>query len=221
MCINIERQKMVCHVVNKSIANFIIYNTETEFQRMLLTTKYYQIEKREISLSRFVRDTISDKKSLEKEMSLLGRKQKLVEIVAYCLMPTHPHFILEELKKGGIAKFIGNTLNSYARYFNLKHKRKGPLWEGRSKKVLVKTDEQLLHLTRYVHLNPVTAYIVECPEKWRYSSYNEYISEGENNKKICTFDHVLSIKHSEYKKFVNEGISNQRECAKIKKLTLK
>ena len=66
-------------------------------------------------------------------------------------------------------------LNSYTRYFNEKIKRKGPLWEGRFKKVLVNSDEQLLHLTRYVHLNPVSAGIVEKPEDWPCSSYREYI----------------------------------------------
>jgi putative transposase len=79
-------------------------------------------------------------------------------------MPTHIHLVLRQLKDGGISKFMSNILNSYSRYFNIKHNRKGPLWEGRFRKVLVGSDEQLLHLTRYVHLNPVTACLVDKPK---------------------------------------------------------
>jgi hypothetical protein len=63
-------------------------------------------------------------------------------------MPTPFHLVLGQAADQGIFRFISNTQNSYTRYFNTKPGRKGPLWEGRSKSVLVKADEQLPHLTR-------------------------------------------------------------------------
>jgi len=60
----------------------------------------------------------------------------------------------------GISLYMKNLLNSYTRYFNTKTKRKGPLWQGRFKSVLIKMDEQL-YLTRYIHLNPTSEDLVE------------------------------------------------------------
>jgi len=81
---------------------------------------------------------------------------------------------------------------------------------------LVETDEQLLHLTRYIHLNPVTAYLVNNPIDWKWSSYGEYISDDKNG--ICKFDDILDMKPDSYKKFVEDRILYQRELAKIKGL---
>ena len=115
---------------------------------------------------------------------------------------------------------MNNILNSYSRYFNLKHRRKGPLWEGRFKRILVRNDEQLLHLTRYIHLNPTTSYLVNRPEEWNWSSFKEYIRDASANDGICGYSNVLDINPSSYKKFVEDRISYQRELAKIKDLLL-
>ena len=153
------------HIYNKSIAGYTIYNNEEEFLRMLSAIRYYRREKTEISFSRFLRDNETEKEHSE-NYSILQDKRNLIEIISYCLMPTHLHLILKQLADNGISIFMSTVENSYTRYFNLKHKRKGPLWETRFRSILIKTDEQLLHLTRYIHLNPVTAHLVNEPEKW-------------------------------------------------------
>ena len=109
-------------------------------------------------------------------------------------------------------------LNSYTRYFNIKHGRKGPLWEARFKSVRAETDQQLLHLTRYVHLNPATAKLVETPAEWSFSSYKEYLYPGTSD--ICTFKDVLMISPDTYKEFVEDRLGYQRELAEIKALLL-
>lgn len=111
---------------------------------------------------------------------------------------------------------MSNVLNSYSKYFNIKHNRKGPLWEGRFKSVLIETDEQLLHLTRYIHLNPVTAFLVEKPDAWKSSSYGEYVASMNSDASICNYDAVLKIEPKEYKDFVDEQIPHQRDLAHIK-----
>ncbi|MBU2530527.1 MAG: hypothetical protein KKD35_05755, partial [Elusimicrobia bacterium] len=90
--------------------------------------------------------------------------------------------------------------------------------QGRFKNRLVETDEELLHLTRYVHLNPVTAYLVNKPEDWKYSSYSEYVSD--TNEGICDFSDVIAITLDKYKEFTEDNISYQRELSKIKNLIL-
>jgi len=205
----------VYHVFSKSIVEFRIFNNETEFQRMTDITWYYQTKKPPIKFSWF-NDLDEKNKHKIKEDIASKDATKLVDIIAYCFMPTHVHMVLRQLEEKGISIFMKNILNSYTRYFNSKHNRKGPLWEGRFKKVEITNDEQLLHLTRYVHLNPVTAYLVDKPELWPASSYREYVAK-ENKKGICTFAPVLDIMPDGYKRFTEDQISYQRELASVTK----
>ncbi len=212
----------VYHVFNKSIADFKIFNNDNEFSRIINTIRYYQIKGNLVKFSRFIESTeVKQSGFSEYFISVAQEKEKIVQIIAYCIMPTHLHLILKQLKKNGISIFMGNVLNSYSRYFNTKYKRKGPLWQGKFQNVLVDRDEYLLHLTRYIHLNPVTAYLVDAPEKWSASSYGEYISQDtHSNNRICEYADILDIKASSYKEFVEDRISYQRELANIKGLIL-
>lgn len=210
----------IYHVFSRSIANYIIFNNNNEYDRMFLLLKYYQV-KSEIRFSDFL-----ELKSVQAFgfnsifETMFKDNDKLVQIIAYCLMPTHIHLVLKQLIDVGISDFMQKTLNSYSTYFNLMHKRKGPLWESRFKSVLVESDDQLNHLVRYFHLNPTTADLVKRPEDWLYSSYREYLGEVDNNQAICQYNDVLDINQPLYRKFVNDQISYQRELAKIKKLIM-
>ena len=206
----------VYHVLNKSIAKFKIFNDDIDFNRIIEATIFYQ-SKNPDKFSVFNRQL--NYKQKIKKLTCSDRKNQ-VEIIAYCFMPTHFHFILKQLKDNGISKFLNDILNSYTRYFNIKYKRKGPLWQGKTKKILVKSDEQLLHLTRYIHLNPTTSYLVGNPEDWAYSSYKEYIRIPGNHIRLCKFDNILDINTEEYKSFVIDTIDYQRDLKKIKDLIL-
>lgn len=205
------KEPEIYHVFNKSIADYKIFNSEEEYYRMFVAINYYSHRDLSIPLSYLLNNNREN--DLDRVLSNLTTK--IVNIIGYCLMPTHVHFVLEPVEKYSISIFMSNLQNSYSRFFNLKHKRRGPLWEGRYKKVLVKTDEQLLHLTRYVHLNPVTAHLVQKPEDWEYSSYREYIEK--TKEKICTYEKYIEIEVKEYKKFTDDQIGYQRELAQIKK----
>lgn len=197
----------IYHIFNKSIAEYKIFNNHEEFSRMIELIRYYQTNNLKPRYSKFI--------ELQKPpLMAVANSDKLVDIIAYCLMPTHIHLILKQLKKDGISIFVGNILNSYTRYFNTKHKRKGPLWESKFKGVLIDKDEQLFHLTRYIHLNPVTAYLIDKPEDWQFSSYKEYL--GEAKDRICKYDDILDIKRDDYREFVEDRIFYQRELAGIK-----
>lgn len=207
------------HVFNKSIAGFQIFMNKNEYLRMINTIRYYQVEDVPVSLSQFLSLREVQWQGFNESLFLLqGEGKKLVEIVAYCLMPTHVHLILKQLKENGISTFMRLILNSYSRYFNVKHQRNGPLWQGRFKNVLVESDEQLYHLTRYIHLNPVTARLVNKPEQWRHSSFLEYVRQTDT--KICQFEDVLEITSKSYKEFVDNQIHYQQQLAIIKSLIL-
>ena len=117
-----------------------------------------------------------------------------------------------------ISVFMKNILDSYTRYFNIRTKRKGPLWQSRFKNVMVENDEQMLHLTRYLHLNPTSEGLIESPEEWPYSSYAEYI--GSDEDKICNTDILSDIHPTEYRAFVEARIDYQKEISHLKDLYL-
>lgn len=203
------------HIFTKSIAGYNIFRSEEDYSRMKEMIKYYSFDKPPIKFSTF------QKIASTKNISLLkGSKSRnvMVDVIAYCIMPTHIHFILAQLTENGISQYMKNLLNSYTRYFNIKNKRKGPLWQGRFKSVLVETDEQLLHLTRYIHLNPTSENLVNRPEHWLYSSYNEYISNKKTS--ICNFSKYIEINPLSYKDFVESQQDYQRQLAEIKNLLL-
>jgi putative transposase len=206
----------VYHTFTKSIAGFEIFRNESDYQRMSSMLKYYKVENPPLKFSIFF-------EIKNKEVFYQGHfvsRDNLVEIIAYCIMPTHIHLILRQLEKDGISSFMSKVLNSYTRYFNVKNKRKGPLWESRFKNVEVRTDEQLLHLTRYIHLNPVTANLVEEPHDWSFSSYVEYLGKKQVEESVCSYSRLLNIVPKDYKKFVSSRKDYQRELAKIKELCL-
>lgn len=201
------------HVFTKSIAGYVVFNDRDEFIRMEALLDFHRIAKPRTKFSwvdRFKKTGIN---------SAVPERQaeKLVRIVAYCLMPTHIHLFLQQLMENGISLYLGRLLNSYARYFNMRHKRKGPLWEGRFKNVRVKTDEQAIHLSRYIHLNPTTAALVSQPYEWEYSSYHEYLST-DPGEALCEFKHLFAMSAEHYRAFVETRQSEQRSLAMIKHL---
>jgi len=210
----------IYHIFTRSIADFQIFNNKNDFLRMQQLIKYYGI-KNEMRFSDFIELRIVQKDGFNNFFEIISKdKVKLVQIIAYCFMPTHIHLVLKQLIENGISSFMSNVLNSYTRYFNTLHKRKGPLWESRFKNVVVRSDEQLQHLVRYIHLNPTTAKLNNKLEDWPFSSYKEYLGEVNDLTTICQFSDVLEIKPSLYRKFTNDQISYQKELAKIKNLLI-
>jgi putative transposase len=90
-------------------------------------------------------------------------------------MPNHYHFVLRQDGDIPISTFIQRLFQIYTQAFNKQQGRKGPLFEGRFRHVHVDRDEYVIHLCRYVHLNPVTAGLVSDPAEWPYSNYLEWI----------------------------------------------
>ena len=148
----------VYHIVSRSIAHYKIFNNNNDYLRMVRLLCFYNVRNPPTKFSMFLKLKGCQKFGVDQYLKEeLKDFDKLVEIIAYCLMPNHIHLVLKQLKDQGISIFMSNILNSYTRYFNILHKRKGPLWESRFKHILVKKDEQLLHLTRYIGYSQIFA----------------------------------------------------------------
>jgi putative transposase len=205
------------HIYTKTIAGFKIFNQRDDFLRLRNILRFAQSVDALTPLSQLL--SLKTKEADRRREGILS-SEKQVEIIAYCIMPTHVHFFLKQLREEGISRFMNRTLLSYTRFFNLKHKRKGPLWESRFQSVPIENDTQAIHLTRYIHLNPATAGLVKSPDEWEFSSYHEYICEDEPEEGICKYKDLFDLKVGEYKKFVSDRAGYQRELARIKGLIL-
>ncbi len=96
--------------------------------------------------------------SVQQAVSRTGEKyphyRDRVALLAYCLMGNHFHLFLFQQDIGDVTAFMRSLMTSYVRYFNLKYKRSGPLFESRFKASLIDNDRYLVHISRYIHLNP-------------------------------------------------------------------
>jgi len=210
----------IYHVFNRGVAAQPTYLDKRDYQRALETLVYYQNRAAPLSYSFFVRLPQDRKVQVIEEMK--KKKEFLADVIAYCLMPNHFHLILRQLRDGGISFFMSNFTNSYTRYFNTRNERIGPLYQGKFKAVRIETDEQLLHISRYIHLNPYTSFVLKTLselERYQYSSFGEYLNSLEG---ICGKDLVLgNFKTTNlYRKFVLDQADYQRNLSKIKHLVL-
>ncbi|MBI4065398.1 transposase [Candidatus Gottesmanbacteria bacterium] len=153
---------------------------------------------------------------------LLDKSLFDVDIISYCFMPNHFHLLLRQRIDKGVSRFVSNTTNGYTKYFNTKHHRVGPLLQGTFKAVWVETEEQLLHLTRYIHLNPTTNYLVQEQnlQDYPWSSFQEYFGLKETG--ICDTSFLRSTFPSGkvYEEFVLDQVDYARELEKIKHLSI-
>jgi len=211
----------IYHIINRGLTAQTIFSCPRHYQRSFELMLYYQNQNPPLRYSYFSALTSSVKE--EKLNQLRNNKEILVEIFAYCFMPNHFHFLLKQMVDNGISNFLSKFSNSYTRYFNTKHKRIGPLFQGKFKSVLVSNEQQLIHLSRYIHLNPYSSGIVKSLKnlsQYTYSSFPEYL--GLTNNSICQKDMILDYfkKKNSYHDFVFDQAVIQRELDIIKHSTL-
>mgnify|MGYP001562929218 CR=1 FL=1 len=212
----------IYHIVNRGIASQSIFLNQRDYQRALETILYYQNKKSLLRYSYFIRLQQSIRLEILKKLND-QKDHLLVEIFAYCLMPNHFHLLLKQLIDNGISNYLSKFSNSYTRYFNVKNNRIGPLLQGKFKSVHVDNDEQLLHLSRYIHLNPYSSDIVKSLKglkEYPYSSLPEYLELDQKN--YCRRDLILSYFKTadSYEDFIFSQADSQRELDIIKHHTL-
>ena len=145
-------------------------------------------------------------KCLEYLESATQRYDALIH--AYCMMDNHYHLLLQT-PWGNLPQIMRHINGAYTTYFNVKRDRSGHLFQGRYKAILVDIDEYAKELSRYIHLNPVRAKIVETPEEYEWSSYPAYTGKQKPAKWLYRdfilgyFGQKLSTAQKGYQEFVN------------------
>ena len=135
-------------------------------------------------------------------------------IHAYCLMDNHYHLLLET-PSGNLSQIMRHINGAYTTYFNVKRRRSGHLFQGRYKAILVEMDEYAKELSRYLHLNPVRAKMVQTPEAYAWSSYRYYIGRQKPAKWLCRdfilgyFGQKVPAAQKAYQKFVSTFVNQE------------
>lgn len=210
----------IYHVFNRGINRQLTFTDKKEYRRALETIFFYRFTKPPVRLAVF--RVLTEEKQAE-ILELIEKGGKQVEIICFCLMPNHFHLLLKQTSEGGISKFLSRLQNSFTRYFNIKHKRDGSLFLDQFKAVRVENNEQLLHLSRYIHLNPYTGFVVKTLEEltaYPWSSLSYYLRPNRDQlvKSSLVLDSFKST--AKYRKFVFDQAGYQRELNRIAHLAL-
>ena len=135
------------------------------------------------------------------------------QIHGYCWMPNHVHMVVE-VSDIPLSKIIQNLSFRYTRWINKRNNRLGHLFQGRYKAILIDTDNYLLELIRYIHLNPVRSNLVQSPSDYQWSGHKAYL--GTTKTDWLSVDWVLSrlgkkkqVARKEYQQFVSRGIGEE------------
>ncbi|PIS35880.1 MAG: hypothetical protein COT36_00065, partial [Parcubacteria group bacterium CG08_land_8_20_14_0_20_38_56] len=219
----------VYHLVTRAIDDNIIFKDTNDHYRGIYsiyefnTTKAVVIRDRRSARSR-IKKTL---KKLNKDPRLAtDSRDKLVEILAFCIMPNHLHLLVRQLKDGGISKFMAKSGGGYGGYFNRKYHRKGYVFRDNFKAVPVKNDEQLKVVWAYIHANPVSLIepkwkergvrnfkkAIQFLENYKWSSYRDYI-RGDNFPSVTERKFILDVMGgvTQSKEFLKDHIKYKAE----------
>ncbi|MBU0708437.1 transposase [Patescibacteria group bacterium] len=201
------------HLYNRGIRGVGIFNDEHDYASFLFQLKRY--------LDPEFREARFNAKTGETIYMVPNYVYKDVELLAYCFMPTHFHLIVRNITEIGSTMLMRRVISNYVTYFNEKAGLSGGLFDGIYRCVQVTTEEQLLHLSRYIHLNP--SKLVASLESYSYSSYPFYT--GAKNMHWIKSDYVLEYfsqtsYSNSYREFVEAYKATDNEQALIKSLLL-
>lgn len=132
-----------------------------------------------------------------------------IELLAYCLMPNHFHLLVYTKDNNSMTEFMRSVATSYVRYFNDKYERVGPLFQDRYKAKMIINEAYLLHISRYIHLNP---------KNWReyqYSSLPYWLRQ-----KACSWvssDRLQSMTPDVYMRFMCDHEDYKASLAEVQK----
>lgn len=132
-------------------------------------------------------------------------QEPLVDIVCFCLMPTHFHLLLGERGNANISKYLHRVLVSHSKYFNLKYKRRGHLFESKFHSKYIQDDNYLLVVSSYIHKNAKDLPGWKSKEdQYFWSSYQDYILENRWGKLLNKEIIEGQLSGQVYKNFVED-----------------
>jgi len=181
------------HVYNQGVEQRNIFLDQQDYSVFLSYLQTYVSPKDTTSLYSIISSLDVSSKEKDRALKLLKLRNYhgALQLCCYALLPNHFHLLLLQIKMG-LNEFMNSLGTRYAMYFNRKYRRKGVLFQDVYKAVLVYSDEQLLHISRYIHQNP-TEWLNLPPNHWRNLPYPSSLPDylGERRTIWVTSKYVL------------------------------
>lgn len=197
------------HIFDRGIQKQPVFEIDADYLRFLFLILTFQGDMTIKNISREIKQSVQSRTlhiDLDLKKDIL--KNRMVELVAFCLVPNHFHLLVRELVEGGISKYMQRVLTAYVKYFNLRHDKSGYLFQGKYKSVHIEDDRQLMHTSAYIHKHPCE--IRGWPGKeseYPWSSYQDCIEENRFDELLVT--DIITERYIEkksifsYKEFVS------------------
>ena len=166
------------HLYNRGVEKRTIFLDDRDRAVFISYLKTYLLPKGTDALQAILANPESSYKEKGRALKLLRLNNfaDTLTLLAYCLMPNHFHFLVKQTEATTIDQFMNSFGVRYSMYFNRKYRRVGGLFQGVYKAVRVTSDEQLLHLSRYIHSNPIALALQDhLLHGYSYSSYPQYL----------------------------------------------
>ena len=230
----------IYHIVIRAVEGSKLFRDKQDYLQIIHNLFEFNDEKPVSSKFRVLRCINKKMKLTRNEIVNFGsceqeKREMLVQIFAFCLMPNHVHLLVRQIKDGGITKFMRKTGAGYANYYNQKYKRTGHLFQGRYRMVHVKNDKQLITVFVYIHTNPIAIIYpgwkekgianfkkaVDFIENYKWSSYSDYL-ENRNFPSVTAREWLTRELGGvrEARRFVNDWLELKRELIDLKQVAI-
>ena len=198
------------HVYNRGVEKRIIFLDEQDYR----TFRYYLfVYLAHPQLVSFHYPSLSQRL---KSSNLYGQ----IELVTFCCMPNHFHLLLYQADKESTTKLLRRLTNAYTKYFNEKYHRVGGLMQGRYQAVHINSEQQLLQVARYIHLNPVKAGTIASAAAYPWSGLYDYVNKSPFA--VCRHDLLLpnfsNVEH--YLRFMQDDNASEQQLPHLEDLLL-
>ena len=191
------KPKTCHHIFNRGSFKQKIFRKKKDYDVFVDILKYY-----------LKHPTLSPLSKLSNiKLKKTRKTTKPYKLLAYCLMPNHFHLLLLQKEiSPTLSDFLKRVSVTYAMYFQHQYQHSGSLFQGKFKSVQVSRDEQLLYVSKYIHLNPVKLEGSD-PSSYPYSSLADYLKTSNKNwiHPQIIFQEYFSDSHDprlEYKDYV-------------------
>lgn len=193
------------HIYNRGNNKGNIFLDNRDWIRFLFLVLSHQTNLLITNIGRYVSNFIGRQRfDISEKVMKKILENRIVELEAFVLMPNHFHLLVYEKEEGGISKYMQRIQDSHTKYINIKYGKSGHVFQGVFQRVRIESNEQLLHLSAYIHRNPRELRQWKDKEYlYPWSSYQDYINRNRWDKLLkqdLIIDQFSNPK--EYKEFV-------------------